>query len=59
MAEGEPAHDLPMVHPSRFSNDLTRERCLALIGETYARGYALPGAAIQAPNATGPLPIRR
>ena len=44
MVEGEPACDLPMVHPSRFSNDLTRERCLALIRETYARGYALPEA---------------
>ena len=38
MVEGEPACDLPMVHPSRFSNDLTRARCLALIRETYAEG---------------------
>ena len=44
MVEGEPAHDLPIVHPSRFSNDMTRERCLALIRETYAKGYVLPDA---------------
>lgn len=43
MVEGEPPADLPIVHPSRFSKDLDRERCLARIRDTYARGYALPG----------------
>ena len=42
MVEGEPPADLPIVHPSRFSHDLTRERCLASIRDTYARGYVLP-----------------
>ena len=44
MVEGEPAFDLPIVHPSRFSNDMARERCLALIRDTYAAGYTMPDA---------------
>ena len=44
MVEGEPAFDLPIVHPSRFSNDMARERCLALIRDTYASGYTMPDA---------------
>ncbi len=41
MTGGAPVHHLPIVHPSRFSNDLTRERCIEMIRETYVRGYAL------------------
>lgn len=43
MVNGEPEYDLPLVYPSRFSNDLTRERCLELIHQTYAAGYVTPG----------------
>ncbi|MCP5082451.1 MAG: FAD-binding oxidoreductase [Alphaproteobacteria bacterium] len=43
MVNGEPEYDLPLVYPSRFSNDLTRERCLELIRQTYAAGYVTPG----------------
>ena len=45
MVEGKPAYDLPIVYPSRYSNDVTRERCLELIKKTYTRGYVLPGPA--------------
>ena len=44
MTEGEPAYDLPIVHPSRFTSDLTRERCLKMITQTYAKGYVMPEA---------------
>ena len=47
IVEGEPPYDLPIVHPSRFSNELTRERCLELIRDTYAQGYVLPDASRQ------------
>ena len=43
MVNGEPEYDLPIVYPSRFSNELTKERCLQMIHETYARGYVAPG----------------
>lgn len=39
MVNGEPEYDLPIVYPSRFSNDIAKERCLQMIHETYARGY--------------------
>lgn len=42
IVEGEPAYDLPIVYPSRFSNDMTREACLKQIAETYAQGYVTP-----------------
>ena len=42
MVGGEPAYDLPIVYPSRFSNDMTREACLVQIAETYAQGYVTP-----------------
>lgn len=42
MVNGEPEYDLPLVYPSRFSNDMTRERCLELIRQTYAAGYVTP-----------------
>lgn len=42
MVSGEPDYDLPIVYPSRYSNDLTKERCLQMIHETYANGYVLP-----------------
>jgi len=43
MVEGEQPYDLPIVHPSRFTNDLTREACLEQIAATYRAGYAMPG----------------
>ncbi len=43
MIDGRPEYDLPIVHPSRFSDGLTREECLRLIAATYARGYSSPG----------------
>lgn len=42
MVDGAPGIDLPAVHPARFTNDMTRDRCLELIRTTYAKGYALP-----------------
>lgn len=42
MVGGEPEYDLPIVYPSRFSNEMTRERCLELIHKTYAAGYVTP-----------------
>lgn len=38
MVEGEPEYDLPIVYPSRFVNNLTRESCLSIIKTTYANG---------------------
>ena len=45
MIEGAPAYDLPIVHPARFTNELTREACLERIAATYAKGYLLPEVA--------------
>ena len=42
MVSGEPVDDLPMVHPARFDNAMSREACLAAIRRTYAAGYSLP-----------------
>lgn len=42
MVDGVAPYNLPIVHPSRFSNDLSRDDCLAMITRTYAAGYALP-----------------
>ena len=42
MVNGEAPYDLPIVYPSRFSNDLTRARCLDMIRATYAQGYVMP-----------------
>jgi glycine/D-amino acid oxidase-like deaminating enzyme len=39
MIDGSPQYDLPIVYPSRFSNDLSREECLEQIEATYVRGY--------------------
>ncbi len=44
MSDGEPAYDLPIVYPSRFSSALTREHCLNLIKDTYVKGYILPSS---------------
>ena len=38
---GSPEYELPIVHPSRFSNTLTQQQCLELIHKTYASGYTL------------------
>jgi glycine/D-amino acid oxidase-like deaminating enzyme len=45
VVDGRAPYDLPIVHPSRFPNDLTRETCLARIAETYRRGYTMPETA--------------
>ena len=45
MVEGQPGYELPIVHPSRFGCDMSRERCLSLIRETYAAGYTIPATA--------------
>ncbi|MBT6202843.1 MAG: FAD-binding oxidoreductase [Alphaproteobacteria bacterium] len=42
MVNGEEPYGLPIVHPARFPNDLTREACLAQIAETYRQGYGTP-----------------
>ncbi len=42
MVDGKAPYDLPIVHPSRFSNDLSRDACLAMIAETYRQGYSMP-----------------
>lgn len=42
MMNGEPEYDLSIVHPSRFSNDLTREKALEMIKATYVKGYITP-----------------
>lgn len=42
IVDGVPPYDLPIVHPSRFANDLSREACLEMIRKTYAAGYSLP-----------------
>ena len=56
MVEGDPARDLPIVHPSRFTNDMTRDRCPAMIRDIYAKGYVLPDppASISRPAAVVP-----
>ena len=33
-------YDLPIVNPSRFSNDLTKKECVDAMIRTYARGYS-------------------
>ncbi len=43
MTEGQPPYDLPIVHPARFSNEMSRAACLEEIKRTYARGYSSPG----------------
>ena len=35
-------YELPIVSPSRFSNNLSKEKCLKMIKETYANGYIIP-----------------
>ena len=44
MVNGEQPYSLPIVHPSRFSNDLSPGECLKMIIETYAKGYVTPTA---------------
>ena len=36
-----PPYELPFVHPSRFSNNLAKEKAIDMIIETYARGYSI------------------
>ncbi|MEM7426837.1 MAG: hypothetical protein AAF441_12145 [Pseudomonadota bacterium] len=42
MVNGEPEYDLPIVYPSCYSGDLTKEHCLAMIHETCPNGYLRP-----------------
>lgn len=42
MNTGSPAYDLPIVYPSRYSNDISKKSALARIHATYARGYVTP-----------------
>jgi dimethylglycine dehydrogenase len=46
MVNGKPPYDLPIVYPSRFSNDLTQSECLASIAQIYERGYAISDATL-------------
>ena len=41
MAKGTPSYNLAAVHPSRFSNELSKADALAKIKATYERGYKL------------------
>ena len=41
IVSGKRPFDLPQVYPDRFSNNMTREDCLAQIVATYERGYSL------------------
>ncbi len=41
IVNGHPPYDLPYVHPSRFSNDLSKDDAIDMIIETYARGYSI------------------
>jgi len=42
MTQGAPSHDLPMLHPARFSNRMEKSRCLEMIRGVYAQGYVTP-----------------
>lgn len=42
MNDGEPPYPLPIVYPSRFPNNLSKEHCLAKATETYGNGYTMP-----------------
>ena len=44
MVNGEQPYDLPIVHPSRFANNLAQKECLRMITDTYAKGYVTPAA---------------
>ena len=42
MVEGHQPYDLPIVHPSRFSNDMSRQSAIDAMLKTYAQGYPNP-----------------
>ncbi len=42
MVNGKESYSLPIVHPSRFSNDISQSECLKMITQTYAKGYVIP-----------------
>jgi dimethylglycine dehydrogenase len=44
MVNGRAPYDLPIVAPSRFSNELSQRECIDLIRDTYAKGYRIPAA---------------
>ena len=41
IVNGEPQYELPLVYPSRFTSDLAKSRCIEMIVDTYASGYAI------------------
>ena len=41
MVNGRPPYALPVVYPSRFSDDLTFEQCLQMIRKIYETGYGI------------------
>jgi len=43
MVDGVEPYPLPIVRPSRFANDMTRDACLQQIAATYRAGYVMPG----------------
>ena len=45
MNDGSPAYDLPIIYPSRYSNDISKKYALSQIRATYARGYVMPQVA--------------
>ena len=41
MVNGRPPYDLPVVYPSRFSDDLSVDQSLQMIQEVYETGYKI------------------
>ena len=41
MVNGKPGHELPIVYPSRFDPNLSRDVILQMIKQTYAAGYRI------------------
>ncbi len=41
IVNGHPPYELPFVHPSRFSKNLSKAKAIDMIIETYARGYSI------------------
>ena len=42
IVNGRAPYDLAVVHPSRYSGDLSQSECINLIRQTYAKGYTIP-----------------
>ena len=41
IVHGKPKYDLPVVHPSRFPNNMEKRTCIDRILRTYASGYTI------------------